>query len=405
MKAISTVVAAICGIVSLEATAQTRVAYVPTAGPAQWQPSAPTPEPANSAELFAAQDIASKIAADAPFVANALLECSDPIPASQITAMHQNETGFCPGKPIRICPCSAKGACTPMQLMPETIRIFGKPGEDPETLADSMKIAVRHLCQARGRGNAKLDPASDAAILRYNASSEYLRDIRRIQASHEPIWAAIMSGKGPIIAQAMAMPYAGPLTLTTAEGKTLTVSRIRGGAAFPVGWGDCYITSVEEEERPGGREHKGIDIACPTGTPVYAVQDGVVTNASWNHGTAAGERAGIHVRIIHNIETKTPGELSSSGSMHLDRAAVRSGQQVRKGDLIGYVGATAVYNSGPHLHFQMEQWGPNGEMTLVTNPFIFLNGTPYDPSAEGMYKGPPAPRYAEKFRPPLAQNP
>lgn len=86
------------------------------------------------------------------------------------------------------------------------------------------------------------------------------------------------------------------------------------------------------------RPHLGTDFGAPTGTPVRAVGDGVVAQA----GPAGGH--GNFVKLDHD------GPYASSYS-HLSRIAVRRGQKVEQGAIVGYVGSTGL-STGPHLHFQ-----------------------------------------------------
>lgn len=91
------------------------------------------------------------------------------------------------------------------------------------------------------------------------------------------------------------------------------------------------------------RFHRGVDFAAPWGTPVRAAADGEVAAAEWRGGY------GRQVRIAH------PGTLSTSYS-HLAEMRVEPGQQVRRGQLIGFVGASGLA-TGPHLHFEVFQSG------------------------------------------------
>ncbi len=85
--------------------------------------------------------------------------------------------------------------------------------------------------------------------------------------------------------------------------------------------------------------HSGIDFAAPTGTPIQAAGDGVVVDAKWWGGY------GRWVRIAHNKDWET-------GYGHMSSIAVRPGQVVHQGDIIGYVGTTGR-STGPHLHFEV----------------------------------------------------
>jgi len=89
----------------------------------------------------------------------------------------------------------------------------------------------------------------------------------------------------------------------------------------------------------GRRNHKGVDLAQPTGTPVYATADGIVSMA------APYSSYGNYIQIEHG------GELQTRFG-HLSGFAVVAGEQVRKGQLIGFVGSTGR-STGPHLHYEV----------------------------------------------------
>lgn len=94
----------------------------------------------------------------------------------------------------------------------------------------------------------------------------------------------------------------------------------------------------------GGRRHGALDLGMPVGTPVRAVQSGVVIRSQ---ATPSGD-AGIWVAIQHphlgGIITRY---------MHFSRVAVAEGAVVRKGQVIGYSGNTGS-SSAPHLHFDIK---------------------------------------------------
>ena len=91
------------------------------------------------------------------------------------------------------------------------------------------------------------------------------------------------------------------------------------------------------------RLHAGLDFKARYGTPIVAVSDGRVSAA----GRAGG--CGIAVRLEHG------GGLSTR-YCHMSRMAVRGGQQVRRGQVIGYVGSTGL-STGAHLHYEMYRGG------------------------------------------------
>ncbi len=91
------------------------------------------------------------------------------------------------------------------------------------------------------------------------------------------------------------------------------------------------------------RMHAGIDFKASYGTPISAVSDGRVISA----GRAGG--CGIAVRLEHG------GGLSTR-YCHMSRMAVAPGMQVRRGQVIGYVGSTGL-STGAHLHYEMYRGG------------------------------------------------
>lgn len=89
--------------------------------------------------------------------------------------------------------------------------------------------------------------------------------------------------------------------------------------------------------------HKGTDFGAPTGTPIFAAGDGVVGRAGWFSGY------GKYVSIKHN------GTYSTAYG-HMSSIAVKPGQRVKQGQVIGRVGMTGMA-TGPHLHFEVMQNG------------------------------------------------
>jgi murein DD-endopeptidase MepM/ murein hydrolase activator NlpD len=108
------------------------------------------------------------------------------------------------------------------------------------------------------------------------------------------------------------------------------------------------------------RAHNGVDYHAPTGAPVGAVAPGVVTMAGW---TAGGGRT-VKLRHPNGYDTEY---------LHLSAIAVRPGQRVSQGDVVGRVGKTGLA-TGPHLHYGLKK---NGR---YTNPIVeHRNMPPGDP--------------------------
>ncbi|MFQ5598044.1 MAG: M23 family metallopeptidase [Nitrospiria bacterium] len=85
--------------------------------------------------------------------------------------------------------------------------------------------------------------------------------------------------------------------------------------------------------------HHGIDIAARPGTPIIAPAAGVVSYYRFNGGF------GRYLKLNHGY-----GTVTHYG--HLSKAAVKVGQKVKRGDVIGYVGNTGL-STGPHLHYEV----------------------------------------------------
>lgn len=102
----------------------------------------------------------------------------------------------------------------------------------------------------------------------------------------------------------------------------------------------------------GRRRHKGVDLAAPKGTPIFATADGIVGRAEWFSSY------GLYVEIAHgaNLETRYA---------HMSRLAVAPGERVRKGEIIGYVGSTGR-STGPHLHYEVRIDG------IAVNPIPYM---------------------------------
>jgi murein DD-endopeptidase MepM/ murein hydrolase activator NlpD len=95
------------------------------------------------------------------------------------------------------------------------------------------------------------------------------------------------------------------------------------------------------------RMHTGVDLAAPTGTPIYASGDGIIEKAGW----ASGYGKKVEIEHVNGFET-------AYGHMSRIADGIKAGTRVRQGQIIGYVGSTGN-STGPHLHFEIKV---NGRM-------------------------------------------
>jgi len=123
----------------------------------------------------------------------------------------------------------------------------------------------------------------------------------------------------------------------TPDGKSMRKAFLRAPVNFK------YISSNFKRKRfhpvqKRWKAHRGVDYAAKTGTPVVAAGNGKVTHSTYN------KYNGNYVFIQHGngIVTKY---------LHFSKRAVKKGQRVKQGQLIGKVGATGLA-AGPHLHYE-----------------------------------------------------
>lgn len=154
----------------------------------------------------------------------------------------------------------------------------------------------------------------------------------------------------PIIPAAGSIPAPGsfPFDPSLIGGSGAADSRI------PSIWPTTGVVTSPYGLRWGGTDfHPGIDIADEMGTPIVATADGVVEYAGWNSGGY-----GNMVDIDHGN-----GIMTRYG--HASQVVVSAGQQVKRGQLIAYMGSTG-FSTGPHVHYEVHV---NGNRV---NPISYL---------------------------------
>lgn len=123
----------------------------------------------------------------------------------------------------------------------------------------------------------------------------------------------------------------------TPDGRSMRKSFLRAPINF------SYVSSnfnpkrfhpVQKRIKP----HRGVDYVAPVGTPVLAAGNGKVVRSSYDRFN------GHHVFIQH-------GERYQTKYLHFTRRAVKVGQWVKQGDVIGYLGSTGMV-TGAHLHYE-----------------------------------------------------
>lgn len=117
-----------------------------------------------------------------------------------------------------------------------------------------------------------------------------------------------------------------------------TGTPVKGGYNLSSGYGlriDPFTQAMAK--------HEGLDFAAPVGTPIIASANGVISRAGWD------SQYGNVVEVNHAEGFKTR-------YAHASQLLVRTGQTVKKGDVIAKVGNTGR-SSGPHLHYEVIRAG------------------------------------------------
>ena len=154
-------------------------------------------------------------------------------------------------------------------------------------------------------------------------------------------------------------PITGPSTNSGTVNNVRGTNKAGGFSVNSQGFGQCTSLRNPMKEYTftsgfgwrWGREHKGVDLAAPIGTPVYAASNGKVDYAGWDDG---GYGNWVIIISPEKIETRYA---------HLNAIKCSVGQEVIIGQQIGDCGTTG-FSTGPHLHFE-----------------IRINGSIIDPSS------------------------
>ncbi|MDD5213512.1 MAG: peptidoglycan DD-metalloendopeptidase family protein [Candidatus Gracilibacteria bacterium] len=115
-----------------------------------------------------------------------------------------------------------------------------------------------------------------------------------------------------------------------------------------------YITPYMGNYNHDGKEnvgsHLAVDIKAPTGTPVYAIANGVITKVGYEKGGF-----GNYITIRHENVKLSDGTIGTiySNYAHLNTVTIKEGVKISRGDPIGTVGETGLA-VGSHLHFQID---------------------------------------------------
>ena len=218
----------------------------------------------------------------------------------------------------------------------------------PHTAAEQVQAeapgAVAYAVELRRGQTYRLTLSSDARRF-----TPLFVDVFRISAGAA---AERVSSLGPLARHLAFEPAEDETFVVRIQAGFLESARIRitherrAALLFPVARGGRRNVQSFFGAARGQREHQGIDIFAARGTPVLAAADG------WISSTAPNQLGGNVVWVWD------PARAHTLYYAHLDRHAVRTGQYVRRGDVIGFVGNTGnARTTAPHLHFGIYRRG------------------------------------------------
>ena len=192
----------------------------------------------------------------------------------------------------------------------------------------------------RHRDEAKADPLAASAVIGSMSGA-------RADAPVEPVPQVSPSSAAARVAQAV--PPADLATGAPTDAAAGNPGRPSGLIVPVSGIAATSLADTFGDARDGERQHEALDIMAPAGTPVVAAADGHIEKLF------TSDKGGL---TIYQFE---PSGRYAYYYAHLERYApgLAEKQQVKQGEMIGYVGSTGNANpAAPHLHFAIFVLGP-----------------------------------------------
>jgi murein DD-endopeptidase MepM/ murein hydrolase activator NlpD len=207
------------------------------------------------------------------------------------------------------------------RLTAATVSVISARTDEARVVRDELVSSRDTLAAAR---RLKRSALTDVRETR----EEYLHEVEALAAQSEELAAAIRNAQ-------------------TSAGSTGTGAPSAAGFIWPV---NGTVTSGFGMR--WGRMHEGIDVAAPTGTPIWAAAAGTVIYAGWLGGY------GYLVVVDH-------GNGLATAYAHCSSILVSVGQSVELGETVALVGSTG-HSTGPHLHFEVRVNG------VAVDPLLYL---------------------------------
>lgn len=302
-------------------------------------------------------------------------------------------TAMSPVPAAHSAPASTQAMLAPDQLIGQPAKYLGTPAPSPASVQPVTEDS-NHI-RASGRIGADLTLALQSAGVPESIGREYvgvlgraipLRDGLSVEDKFDVVYER--GGEGRLLYAGIDRIARADLALLkwTDGRETLWVNADPGateqqdGMRMPVAGRVTSQFGARFHPILGHkRMHKGVDLGAGSGAPIVAAAAGRIVSAGWAGGY------GRQVAISH------PDGIRTTYS-HMSRIAAQSGQSVRQGQVIGYVGSSGL-STGPHLHYE-----------------VYKNGRPVNPlsvkmTARPVLQGEKLHAFRDKLRALLTNSP
>lgn len=232
-----------------------------------------------------------------------------------------------------------------MNIITHSYRTVSKDVDVVETDADGKETTVKKTVSEKILTIYLTHKSCSEMITKYSFNAEQTEQLNlMLSDEYDSLWAELLGGYSAGI---------GEIIVSGADWKPIDIF----AWALPESYEISSQFGYRSDPFTGKTKfHGGLDIAAPVGTPVLAAADGIITVANstdnWGYGY------GYYVKIKHN-------DIYETLYAHCSSIAVVYGQEVKKGQVIAYVGTTGN-STGRHLHFEIYK---NGERT---NPMSYF---------------------------------
>lgn len=138
------------------------------------------------------------------------------------------------------------------------------------------------------------------------------------------------------------------------------MAKTKNQYSYPVSLKEIPRISYDESPAHVGTLKHSVDFIVPEGTPILAAEDGVVVEVKTDSDIGGEnkelESFGNYIELRHAHD-----EYSEYEHLRKDGAVAKVGDKVRRGQIIGYSGATGwLAHLGPHLHFMVGKYSQDG---------------------------------------------